>query len=289
MPPNEDALNEALDDLLETELVSFTADPAGIRPFETARLAWTVRAPNGVRLKLNGQSVQTQGTMTVAPVETRNYTLTANSIGGLTTQLGQRTVSVDTSRCVADTVTEADVRAQVIAVVNAMLAMDDRVVERQPTRVEVTPEGIDLKVRLEVKLDNKPNPDFNIDALIGVNVDESGLVAFFRRFDADLDFSFWEDVLIFSVGAVVGGPFLHLAIALAESNAQSESRQQILDGIQNGLDLLSDLIPDGWKPHRVVMRDGEVDVWRCPVPGRTLIDSFKHPGFTFKLRVLTPA
>ncbi len=284
MPPTEDALNNALDDLLQTELLSFTADPTQMLPFGQSTLRWNVKAPPNVRIKLNGSQVAAQGSMTANPVETRNYTLTANSSGGLTSQLAQVTVAVDTSACVADVVTEANVRTQVLAVVNAMLAMDNRVVERRPTEVEVTPEGIELKVRLEVKLDNKPNPDFNIDALIGVRVDENGLVAFFRKFDADLDFSFWEDVLIFSVGAVVGGPFLHLAIAIAESNAQSEARQQILAGIQNGLNLISQFIPEGWAPHRVIMGDGQVDVWRCPQPGRTAITSFKHPEFTFRVQ-----
>lgn len=54
MPPNEHALNNALNDLLETELVSFTAEPGDILPFGQSTLRWNVSAPGNVRVKLNG-------------------------------------------------------------------------------------------------------------------------------------------------------------------------------------------------------------------------------------------
>lgn len=288
MPPTEEALNNALDDLRQTELVSFISDPDAIGPFGESELRWNVRAPARVKLRLNGRPVPMQGSQTVRPVQTRSYTLTANATGGLHAQLGQRVVSVDTTACVADEITEADVRAQVLTVVGQMLADDDNVKERRPTTVEVTPDGIELKIRLEIERTNARNPDFNIDALIGVNVDETGLVAFFRKFEADLDFSFWEDVLNFTIGAFVGGPFLHLAIAIAESNAQTESRRAILDGIQGAIDLISLLIPDGWAPHRVVMNEGSVDVWRCPQPDRAVIKTFMNPKFKFVLQATPP-
>jgi hypothetical protein len=278
MPPNEHVLQKGLEALQQVELVSFTATPSSIGPFGQSELRWRVNAPPSVTIKLDGRIVPKTGSQIVRPAESRSFKLTAHTVG-LSAQVGQLTVEVDVGSCIFLFVPEADVQAALRDVVISLMVESPQISNRVAPFIDVTPEGIVLKLRFEIEVDNARNPDFNVDAVIGLGIDRDGLVPFFRQFSADLDFSFWEDVLNFTVGAFVGGPFLHLAIAIAESNAQDAARRDILEGVRAAIDGFLGGLEPGWAPQHVRLRDDGIEVRVCPRPGLTRVTSFRHPGF----------
>lgn len=286
MPPNEQVLEKALEALQQVEVQSFTATPPVIGPFGQAELRWRVSAPPTVRLLLDGRDVPNDGSQVVRPTETRTFTLTASTVG-LSAQVAQQTVLVNLDACAIVPVPETDVQSTLLDVVSTLLAEDPQISNRKPPFVDVTSSGIVLKLRFEVEIKGR-NPDFNVDALIGLGVDSSGIVPFFREFKADLDFSFWEDVLNFTIGAVVAGPFLQLAIAMAESNAQDKARRDILAGVRAGFAASLAMLPTGWAPHRVFLKEDGIDVRICPKPRLARIDSFRHAGFSLVAAVRAP-
>src|SRR5688572_15783596 len=278
MPPNEHVLQKGLEALQQVEVVSFTATPPSIGPFGQSELRWRVNAPQSVTLKLDGRVVPKTGSRIVRPVESRSFTLTAHTVG-LSAQVAQLAVQVDVDSCILLFVPEADVQAALRDVVISIMAESPQISNRVAPFIDVTPEGIVMRLRFEIEIEHARNPDFDVDALIGLGIDRDGLVPFFREFKADLDFSFWEDVLNFTVGAFVGGPFLHLAIAIAESNAQDAARRDILDGFRGAIDGFLEVVEPGWEPQHVRFRDDGIDVRVCPRPGLTRVTSFRHPGF----------
>jgi len=185
--------------------------------------------------------------------------------------------------CALLSIPEPDVQAQLLDVIDGLLAQDEDLKLKSPPLVDVTPSGIVMKLRFEVRLKHFRNPDFNVDALIGLAVDGSGIKPFFFQFSADLHFSFLEEALNIAIdataGLLAGGPFLHLAFADAESQAADNARQEILDGIGAAIEAFLSVAPDGWSPQSVFFRDDGIDVRICPHPGKTIVDSFRHPDF----------
>jgi hypothetical protein len=281
MPPNEQALAKALEALQQVELELFTATPETIGPFGQSELRWRVKAPARVQLLLDGREVENTGSRVVRPATTRTFRLTART-GGLSSLVAARTVTVNLDACMLIGIPEVDVQAKLLEVIADLMAQDEALSLRSPPVVDVTPSGIVMKLRFEIKVEDSRNPDFNVDALIGLAVDGEGIRPFFLQFSADLDFSFLEDVLHVvidaTVGTLVGGPFIHIAFAQAESEARENARRDILDGIGAGIAEFLEVAPDGWSPHQVFLRDDGIDVRICPRP-RTLVDSFRHPDF----------
>jgi hypothetical protein len=282
MPPNEQALAKALEALQQVELESFTATPATIAPFGSSELRWRVSAPTSVRLELDGRKVARSGSQVVRPTTSRTFSLVARA-GTLSSVVGQRTVVVNLDACALIAIPEADVQARLLEVIDGLLAQDEHLSLRSPPVVDVTPAGIVMKLRFHVDVENFRNPEFNVDALIGLAVDGEGIRPFFLQFSAELDFSFFEEALNIAIdataGTLAGGPFIHLAFADAESDARENARRDILDGIRAGVAEFLLVAPAGWSPHQVFLRDEGIDVRICPRPGQALIDSFRHPGF----------
>ncbi|HEX5009373.1 MAG TPA: hypothetical protein VFY71_03145 [Planctomycetota bacterium] len=281
MPPNEAALAKALEALQQVELESFTATPSTIAPFGKSELRWRVNAPAGVHLELDGHQVPRTGSQVVHPGLTRTFKLVARA-STLSSDVGQVTVVVDLGACIQITLSEADVQAKLLEVVEMLMAQDPQLTLRSPPVVDVTPAGIVMKLRFEIHVKHSRNPDFNIDALIGLAVDSDGIAPFFREFSADLDFSFWEDALNILIdataGTLAGGPFIHIAASQAETAAREKARRDILDGIAGGIAEFLLIAPPGFSPHQVFLRDDGIDVRLCPHPG-VAITSFRHPEF----------
>jgi hypothetical protein len=282
MPPNEAALAKALEALQQVEVESFTATPATIVPFGQSELRWRVKAPTSVKLELDGRPVARTGSKLVRPSTTRSFSLVARA-STLSSVLAQRTVTVNLDVCALITIPEADVQATLLGVIETLMALDPALSLRSPPVLDVTPSGIVMKLRFRVAVEDSRNPDFNVDALIGLAVDGEGIRPFFLQFSADLDFSFWEDALHIAidatVGTVVGGPFIHIAIAQNEDTARENARRDILEGIGAGIAGFLAVTPDGWSPHQVFLRDDGIDVRICPRPGMTSVDSIRHPDF----------
>jgi len=282
MPPNEQSLAKALDALQQVELQSFTATPPTIGPFGQSTLSWKASAPSGVHFELDGRQVPRVGSQIVRPGATSTFNLTARALT-LSSLVGQRTVTVDLDACMLLSVPEEDVRAQLQAVIDGLLAQDEHLTQKSPPLLDVTPSGIVMKLRFEVHLKHSRNPDFNVDALIGLAVHDGVIKPFFLQFSAELHFSFLEEALNIAIdataGLLAGGPFLHIAFAQAESAAAANARQQILDGIGKAIDSFLAVAPAGWSPHSVFLRDDGLDVRICPRPGKALVGSFRDPGF----------
>ncbi len=281
MPPNEQTLAKALAALQQVELGFFSANPATIAPFGSSELRWSVKAPHGAQIKLDGQAVARTGSRSVRPTESRVFRLTAHA-STLSAEVARQTVHVDLQSCVSKFISEEEVQDALAVVVASMLAESPQVKNRAAPFIDVTPAGIVLKLRFVVKVKKARNPDFNVDALIGLGIDNNGIVPFFKEFKADLDFSFWEDVLNFTVGAFLGGPFLHLAIAIAESNAQDKARSDILNGVAGAVDAFLSTTPAGWAPHKLELRDDGLDVRVCPRSGFTTVSSFRDSAFRLR-------
>ena len=281
MPPNESALAKALAALQEVELVSFTATPSTIVPFGQSELRWRVNAPSGVHFELDGQQVPRIGSKVVHPGATRTFKLVARA-STLSSDVGQVTVVVNLDACILLSVPEPEVQTTLLGVIDQLLLEDPQLTLRSPPFLDVTPSGIVMKLRFEVHVKHSRNPDFNVDALIGLAVAGDGIRPFFLQFSADLDFSFWEEALNIlidaTLGTLSGGPFIHLAVADAESEASDKARRDILDGIAAGIEGFLSVAPASFSPHQVFLRDDGIDVRMCPRPG-VKVNSFRHPDF----------
>lgn len=276
MPPRppDEVLDNALDDLLQMSVDSFTATPASIGPFGESELHWEVSGPPTVQLRLNGRSVPRKGSQTVRPLETRSYALVGAAVGGLHAELARLTLPVDLSACMTFSVDQASIEQALLRVVQGYLDDHPKASTRKPPEIAVTPSGIELKLRFEIEVDNSFDPDFDVDALIGLHLIDGAIEPYYREYSADLDFEWWQDAI-----NSLGGPILAFVIAFYENNAQSEAQRKILEGIRDEIAVFSAALPSGWAPHQVVMGDGEIVVRSCPLPGATGVTRFLHPDF----------
>jgi hypothetical protein len=269
MPLSDAALAKAEKDLEKVELESFKATPPTISPFGQSELRWRATAPSSVQFQLDGRPVPRIGSQVVRPSDTRTFKLTAHS-GPLSDFVGQVTVSVDLGACTTIFLSEDLVRETLDAVVEEFLIDHPQVQKRAAPFVDVTPNGIVLKLRFEIEVKCSRNPDFNVDALIGLRIEGTEIVPSFKSFEGNLDYSALEDALNFTIGAFLGfGP--QLAIAIAEDNAQSAARRAILDGLSGEIEDVLRAAPLGSAPSRLVLRDDGIEIRLCPLPG------FKRP------------
>jgi hypothetical protein len=89
-----------------------------------------------------------------------------------------------------------------------------------------------------------------------------------------------EDALNYTVGAFLGlGP--QFAIAIAEDNAESEARRDILDGLRAAIDEFLALAPPGSAPSRLDLRDDGIELRLCPLPGFKRVIRLPQSGLTF--------
>jgi hypothetical protein len=279
MPLSDAALDQASKKLDQVELQSFKATPSTIVPFGQSTLSWRVTAPIGVTIKLDGRVVAKTGSQLVRPNETRTFKLTAHS-GPLSSDVGQVTVFVNLGACTTIFLDEAEVQATVEAVVAGILAVQPQLNQRAAPFIDVTPAGIVLKLRFTIEVACSRNPDFNVDAVIGLRIEGNSIEPFFKSFDGNLDFSALEDGLNFTIGAFLGfGP--QLAIAIAEDNAQSAARRAILEGLSAAIDNLLRATPPGSAPSHLELRDDGIEIRMCPLSGFNRPIRVPLTGLTF--------
>ena len=87
--------------LEQVQLLSFTANPDHVLPFQSSTLRWHAQSPDGVSFSLDFfvSRVLATGMKVVQPVDTSEFTLQARA-GQAEVTLGTVTVFVDTSQCV---------------------------------------------------------------------------------------------------------------------------------------------------------------------------------------------
>jgi len=91
--------------------MSFTAEPANLKPGESALLTWATENPNGVDIDRGVGRVTPRGTMKVTPPATTTYTLTIGGADGAQTR--SVTVSVAGTVAVAANTPAAPVKKEV--------------------------------------------------------------------------------------------------------------------------------------------------------------------------------
>jgi hypothetical protein len=126
--------------------------------------------------------------------------------------LGVVNIAVDSSNCTEVEIPEDLVRPGVIRSVDDSLAEynanpdneDSQVTKRRQTVFEVEPDGIVLRLRLKVEVNNFFDPDVDVDAKIALGVSPEGQVlAFYRSFAVDVDWPWWVTGLTLGVTKII--------------------------------------------------------------------------------------
>lgn len=213
MPPTEEMIRKAIECLGGTNLVSFTADKTSVKAGEPVTISWDVAVPAncGLSVRLNFAQVPKRGSRIVRPVGPVSYRLDcgASSVSKL---LGVVNIAVDSSNCTQVEIPEDLVRPGVIASVDDSLAEynanpdneDSQVSKRRETVFEVEPDGIVLRLRLKVAVNNFFDPDVDVDAKIALGVSAEGKVlAFYRSFAVDVDWPWWVTGITLGISKII--------------------------------------------------------------------------------------
>lgn len=242
MPPTQETIAKAGECLGETRLVSFAADRTAIQAGESVTISWNVDIPDNCRLsvRLNHAQVPKQGSRTIRPVRFVSYRLDV-AAAGLSKSLGLVNVQVDASSCVQQEIPEDMVRPQVLATVEASLAeynadpvnKDQQVSKRRETVVEIEPDGIVLRLRLKLAIDDFFDPDIDVDARIGVGMSPEGkVVAFYKSFAVDVDWPWWVTGITLGITKIVE----EFVDGMVESAMKLRILNDLRAGFQSNLD-----------------------------------------------------
>jgi hypothetical protein len=213
MPPTEEMIRKAIECLGGTKLVNFSADKTSVKAGEAVTISWDVAVPTncGLSVRLNFAQVPKKGSRVIRPVRPESYRLDcgASSVSKL---LGVVNIAVDSSNCTEVEIPEDLVRPGVIRSVDDSLAEynanpdneDSQVTKRRQTVFEVEPDGIVLRLRLKVEVNNFFDPDVDVDAKIALGVSPEGQVlAFYRSFAVDVDWPWWVTGLTLGVTKII--------------------------------------------------------------------------------------
>jgi hypothetical protein len=162
--------------LEDVSLVSFSADPTDLNPFESSLLSWKVTAPTGVTIELSGTPVAKAGNQLVEPPSSTTYGLAAKvrgspvTGGGASEVLGNVVVTVDLSQCrIADlSFLDAIIRAGILSQSDML---PSGAYFREDPKVTVTPGQIQIHLSLGKKI--SPwfrDPDIDIDMSFGLTL-----------------------------------------------------------------------------------------------------------------------
>lgn len=266
--PGPDIDEDTLTCLADTRVTSFTATPSTTEPFGSpVTLRWAVSVPSGcgVAIRLNGQTVSRSGSLQVQPTSTTHYTLSAR-IGGLTKSLRTVTVAVDTSACVTVPVPESTVRSAIRGVVDALDAATDELSQRSAAAVEVAPDGIAVRLRLEAKVDNFADPNIDVDFKIGLRMRNGTVEPFYRSFAVDVDWPWWVTVVTLGVSKFIE--------ELIEDKIENGARPLILQSVRDLIDGLLDQLPDTMRLHSLQLLTDQIRVTACPAGAQVRDERF---------------
>jgi hypothetical protein len=203
----------ALGCLDDVRVVSFTADRTQVRPGDGgAQLSWEVFIPAGcnVTLALNGARVSNTSSMRVNPVQDITYQLIAR-LNLQFKPIGSVSIAVDNSDCSVTEIPESVVASQVQQSVDESIRdynnnpdTENKVSKRRETQVEVERDGIVLRLRLKLQINNFFDPDIDIDAKIAIRVSAEGRpVVFYRSFSVDVDWPWWVTGITLGITKIV--------------------------------------------------------------------------------------
>jgi hypothetical protein len=165
-------------------------------------------------------------------------------------------VDVETSQCVGQSIDEETVRQMLRSQIESSLA-GSPLSQRSPANVEIDQNGITMKLRLKVSVDNFFDPDLNINMVIAVRATGSNVVVSYRSFSTDLDWPWWVTGITLGVTEIIE--------EVIESKIEQQVKPLILQKLKEQIDSFMSLIPS---THRLVSLTTEANEIRglaCPV------------------------
>ena len=276
MPPTEEMIRKAIECLGETRLVKFSANKSSVKAGEEVTISWEVAVPStcGLSVRLNFAQVPKKGSRVIRPVRPVSYRLEAGA-ASVSKLLGVVNVDVDSSNCRLIEIGEDLVRPGVIQSVDEELAAYNanpdnssrKASKRRETVFEVENEGLIVKLRLKVALNNFFDPDVDIDAKIAVGISPEGeILAFYRSFSVDVDWPWWVTGITLGISKIVE--------EFADGFVEGLLKQRILDGILQDLEARVGLIGTVGS---VETAQDKILVTVCSTSGGSMVGHISHP------------
>lgn len=245
--------------LKDTKLLRLEAKPSKVPPFgEPSTISWSVKPPPGcptVALRLNGKLVSTSGSMTVEPTNTTTYTLTAG-IRQASRVLGRTRVEVDTEECRTGSVPEELVRQRLRAAIEKVDEDTSRIRLRRPASVEIDSAGVKVAIRMKIDINNFPDPDLDVDFVLGLRLRDGEVEPYYRSFDVDVSWPRWIGGISLGITKLVEG--------VIEDKIERQLKPEVLRSAKEAIEELAGQLPGTHKIHRVVTARDRIDVTVCP-------------------------
>ncbi|ABM97391.1 hypothetical protein [Methylibium petroleiphilum] len=251
MPPPEQALNQAIFDVANVKLQSFTASDTAILPANNVTLSWQVAdVAAGVQILLNTISVSMSGQRSVAPLFTTTYSLTAAKLG-ISRQLASLTINVDHSACFQQSI-PGDLISEIIISnfrttfggngLNIVLnnLPNIRVTQKRDALVDIDANGIHLDASMHLAINNAPDASLGVKITFIVGVNNGKATATAKAINADVDFPWWVEWS----GGLLGFALTEVVEAIIENIAEDEIRDRVKADIQSQLDAINAFVPD---------------------------------------------
>lgn len=218
--------------VIRVSVESFTASPATIKPFEASVLEWKVTSQSGIppTVKINGQPVPSEGTMTVRPRSSSVFRLSVKH-GSAFVQLHKINVNLDTRDCEEGGINEAvgilrgtfalrieqNPEAYLLDRYNNM----GKIVGKIVPVVKIDETGIDLSLRFGAHVDYFPDPKVKADLRFRWGIIDDVIEPYFLKQDISLSFPFYAWII---PGAVPG-------LTIASGFARAKALRDIRDGL----------------------------------------------------------
>jgi hypothetical protein len=235
---------EQVEALAHIHVVSFTAKPTSVKPFQPATLAWNVQVPATVppdaTLVVGGKSFPLKaGSTTVNPFATTTFDLIAKGpqrLGAVSYVLAQQSVAVDTSACASSQIPEAALVPLIAQQVTAGLpSSNDFTLEGKGVVVALTAGTITITIPLHINVPDYFDATMTIVVPISVGMQgappEASIAVNAAETKVDVAWSWLANLLSGEITKV-------LAIAMervAQAFMSEIATAQIATGIQHAL------------------------------------------------------
>jgi hypothetical protein len=173
-------------------------------------------------------------------------------------------VEVDTDSCKAIGISEHIVSGLIAGAIDDFMDKlnadgNIRFRRKRPESVEIDQSGIHIKVSLEVKLDDLPNPDLYVETTLRLWAENGEPKYALNNYNADLNFPWWADLVILS--SLPGWLFS----AIADEVVEGTIRHRLATVIEDFLTMLENIT--GSIGHRILSITTDTDLLNftiCP-------------------------
>ena len=250
--PDDEILDERLEQLEPVSLRFFTGNPTSLGPFDSSQLRWGVDGVKpGVQIKLNNTTVLPTDQRWVRPPSSSTYVLSAVA-GPARKSLGNVHLTVDESSCV---------ETEILGAFRLMRTFLASVIANNPDTywvwtnenvltVKPANGGIAVRMVFRLRIPSVPDLIVTVNASFGLTVENGQFVAINEDVSAEVEWPTW----FWFLSGILGG----LALALNDANGKATERaQEVVTGLVAYLNLLRQ--PDQFRRVRSVWignRDG---------------------------------